>query len=206
MGSFACFYDKYWTALFQDSRVTNGMTSNLLDEYRKKVDALADYDFSLYNIYTIQLEMSKSLTKGIEDCIIELFDELSYQYSYTNEFSENIQFYNGWKTNKCWIINKKVILPFCDAWSFMGRYDQASYKVFKKLSDIEKALDYLNGSVSNERALQESLRAAKKENQTKKIPKTKWHIIPVHKNSKLLQEKRLQRIVRTSIAQEVLEA
>ena len=51
------------------------MTSNLLDEYRKKVDALADYDFSLYNIYTIQLEMSKNLTKWIEDCIIGLFDE-----------------------------------------------------------------------------------------------------------------------------------
>ena len=84
--------NKYWTALFQDSRVTNGMTSNLLDEYRKKVDALADYDFSLYNIYTIQLEMSKSLTKGIEDCIIELFDELSYQYSYTNEFSNIFRF------------------------------------------------------------------------------------------------------------------
>ena len=52
----------------------------------------------------------------------------------------------------------------------MGRYDPASYEVLKKLSDIEKALDYLNGSVSNERALQESLRAAEKENQTKKIP------------------------------------
>lgn len=162
--------NKYWTALFQDSRFTNGMTSNLLDEYHKKVITLADYDFSLYNIYTIQLEMSKNLTKGIEDCIIGLFDELSYQYSYTNEFSKNIQFYNGWKTNKCWIINKKVILPFYDAWSFVGRYDPASYKVFKKLSDIEKALDYLNGNASNEGALQEQLRAARKANQTKKIP------------------------------------
>ena len=47
---------------------------------------------------------------------------------------------------------------------------QSSYKVFKKLSDIEKALDYLNGSVSNEEELQESLRAAEKENQTNKIP------------------------------------
>ena len=146
------------------------MTSSLLDEYRKKVDALADYDFSLYNIYTIQLEMSKNLTKGIEDCIIGLFDELSYQYSYTNEFSKNIHYYNGWKTNKCWIINKKVILPFYDAWSFMGRYYPASYKVLEKLSDIEKALAYLHGSVSDEKALQDRLRAAERANQTKKIP------------------------------------
>lgn len=29
--------------------------------------------------------MSRNLAKGIEDCIIELFDELSYQYAYYNE-------------------------------------------------------------------------------------------------------------------------
>ena len=52
----------------------------------------------------------------------------------------------------------------------MGRYDPASYKVLKKLSDMEKALDYLNGSVSNEGALQDRLREARKTNQTKKIP------------------------------------
>ena len=44
----------------------------------------------------------------------------------------------------------------------MGRYDPASYKVLKKLSDMEKALDYLNGSVSNEGALQDRLREARK--------------------------------------------
>lgn len=162
--------NKYWTALFQDVRFTNGMTSNLLDEYRKKVNNLSEYDFSLYNIYTIQLEMSKSLTKGIEDCIIDLFDELSHQYSFNSEFSKNIHYFNGWKTNKCWIINKKVILPFYNAWNFMDRYDPDSYELLKKLSDIEKALDYLNGSVSDEEGLRERLRTAEKANQTRKIP------------------------------------
>ena len=98
-----------------------------------------------------------------------LFDELSYQYSFNSEFGKNIHYYNGWKTNKCWIINKKVILPFYDAWNFMGRYDPV-YKVAQKLSDIEKALDYLNGSVSDEEGLRERLKVAEKANQTRKIP------------------------------------
>ena len=54
--------------------------------------------------------MSKNLVRGIEDCIIELFDKLSHQYTYSDEFSNNIHYYNGWKTNKAWYINKKVIL------------------------------------------------------------------------------------------------
>lgn len=51
----------------------------------------------------------------------------------------------------------------------MGRYDPV-YKVAQKLSDIEKALDYLNGSVSDEEGLRERLKVAEKANQTRKIP------------------------------------
>lgn len=165
-----CVRNKYWVALFKDERFTKGMTSNLLDDYRKKVDKLSEYDFSLYNIYSIQLEMSKHMVQGIEECIIKLFDELSYQYSYNDELNNNIHYFNGWKTNKCWIINKKVILPFYSAWGWNNRFYPTCYKMVEKLTDIEKALDYLNGSVSNERALQDSLRAAERANQTKKIP------------------------------------
>ena len=161
---------KYWNALFQDVRFTGNMTTNLLDSYRKKVDELSEYDFSLYNIYSLQLEMSKNLTEGIEECIIKLFDELSYQYSYSSEYGNNVHYYNGWKTNKCWIINKKVILPFYNAWDYFGNFRPNSYDVMKKLSDIEKALDYLNGIVSNEKVLQDRLQAAERANQTKKIP------------------------------------
>ena len=44
--------------------------------------------------------MSRNLVKGVEDCIIKLFDELFYQHSYDNDLSKNIHYYNGWKTNK----------------------------------------------------------------------------------------------------------
>lgn len=76
---------KYWTALFSNSRFTGNMTSNLADRYRNQVAELTNYNFSEYNIRTIQVEMSKNLVKGIEDCIIELFDKLSHQYAYSDE-------------------------------------------------------------------------------------------------------------------------
>lgn len=44
---------KYWNALFQDVRFVGNMPTNLLDNYRKKVAELAEYDFSLYNIYSL---------------------------------------------------------------------------------------------------------------------------------------------------------
>ena len=53
---------KYWSRLFNDRRFTANMTSNLRDEYRSMVHELADYDFSFYNIKTIQDMTSPSTT------------------------------------------------------------------------------------------------------------------------------------------------
>ena len=162
---------KYWTSIFNDSRFTGHMTSNLLSEYRTQINKLADYDFSYFNIKTIQADIAKKLVKGVEECIVKLFDELSFQYSYSDELGRNIHYYNGWKTNKAWIINKKVILPWMNAWGrYNGSYDPASYEIIVKLADIEKALDYLSGSSGNERGIRETLHEAKKIGQTKKIP------------------------------------
>lgn len=162
---------KYWTSIFNDSRFTGHMTSNLLSEYRTQINKLADYDFSYFNIKTIQTDIAKKLVKGVEECIVKLFDELSFQYSYSDELGRNIHYYNGWKTNKAWIINKKVILPWMNAWGrYNGSYDPASYEIIKKLADIEKALDYLSGSSGNERGIRETLHEAEKIGQTKKIP------------------------------------
>lgn len=162
---------KYWTSIFNDSRFTGHMTSNLLSEYRTQIDKLADYDFSCFNIKTIQADIAIKLVKGVEECIVKLFDELSFQYSYSDELGRNIHYYNGWKTNKAWINNKKVILPWMNAWGrFNGLYDPASYEIIEKLADIEKTLDYLSGSSGNERGIHETLHEAEKIGQTKKIP------------------------------------
>ena len=81
---------KYWNALFRNRKFTGKMTSNLSRKYYSQVEELANYDFSTYNIRCIQEEMSRSLVKGIEDCIIELFDKLSHQYAYSDELQNNI--------------------------------------------------------------------------------------------------------------------
>lgn len=160
---------KYWTTLFEDERFVKGMTSNFREDYRSKVQKLSEYDFSLFNIYSIQLDMSKHMVRGIEECIIKLFDELTHQYSY-NEYSKNTHYFNGWTTNKCWIINKKVVLPFFKAWNFLDKFSPTDIYIEQKLADMEKALDYLNGSVSDTTILYGRLREAELMGRTKKIP------------------------------------
>jgi len=171
---------KYWNALFSNPKFTGKMTSNLKSQYHSKVSELADYDFSYYNIKCIQLEMSQSLIRGIEDCIVELFDKLSHQYAYIDELNNNIHYYNGWKTNKAWYINKKVILPYMNAFnSWSGKFDP-DYRVRGQLMDIEKALNYLDGGLTESRNMGIWLDHAAKTGQTKKI-QLKYFMVTFYK-------------------------
>lgn len=160
---------KYWTALFDNKRFTGQLTGNLQRDFYNKVEELNDYEFSLYNICQLKIEMQKNVVKGIEDTIIELFDELSCKYSYLDETSKNIHYYNGWKTNQSWIINKKVIIPLCAYNKFWGRYEPSDYKIVDKLQDIEKCFNYLDGGLTEAVDLEESLKFAEEYGETKDI-------------------------------------
>lgn len=159
---------KYWEMLFNSPKITGAMASRQRSEYLSRVSELSEYDFSYYNIKTLQEEMSRGIVRGIEDCIIGLFDELSSQYAWYDT-SANIHYYNGWKTNKAWIINKKVILPI-NAFSWYDKRYDPCYTVREKLADIEKALNYLDGGLTDGISLNTALTASKNAGQTRKIP------------------------------------
>ena len=140
-----CVRMKYWRTLFMDERFTGAMTSNQRSEYEEKVCDLVNFDFCMSNIKELQMQMCKNLVSGIEDTIMKLFDDLSYQYSWNPEFGNNIHYYNGWSTNKAWFVNSKVILPmkvYDDIWKKMKI---SGYDIVKILYDMEKAFNYLAG-------------------------------------------------------------
>jgi hypothetical protein len=159
---------KYWTALFNNPQFMGLLTSNLQEMYRNRVSKLSEYDFSYYNILTIKQEMSKNMVIGVEDTILKLFEELSNKYSWFDETSKNIHYYNGWKTNKSYIINKRVIIPLC-AWDDIFGKMNYSYTVENKLGDIEKVFNYLDDGTTEEIEMTQVLQAAEKNRETKKI-------------------------------------
>ena len=163
---------KYWSALFENKKFIGQLTNNLQRDFYNKVEELSNYDFSLYNIYQLKIDMQKKVVKGSEDTIIQLFDELSYKYHWFDETSKNIHYYNGWKTNKGWIINKKVIIPlngFYDLSYSWGGFRPSRHDVVSKLQDIEKCFNYLDGGLTEAVNLEESLKFAEEYGETKDI-------------------------------------
>ena len=163
---------KYWDALFTNKEFVGQLTTNLREKYRNAVGKMSAYDFTLFNIKQVMIQMNAEMGQGIQDTIVKLFDRMTEAHSWYPECEKNTHYFNGWKTNKVHKINSKVILPvngmFADiSWHkkpFNIRNAEAT------IADIEKVFDYLDGNMTAPVDLHGVLERACEEEQTKNIP------------------------------------
>ncbi len=160
---------KYWDTLFLSKQFTSQFTKNLLETCQKDVDRLKDYDFNAFNIAEIKINLINKLTKATEDTIIKLFEEFSNKHHWYDEMSQNIHYYNGWRTNKAWVVGKKIIIP-CNLY-----FEITSKRFFEwsgplaEMADIEKTMNYLSNKPKPETPMVDALRSAHTANKTKNI-------------------------------------
>lgn len=174
---------KYWRAIFQSPIFTKQLTGNLQRELHARVNEMADYDFSVYNILTLLIKMNNKIGQGIEDTIVSLFD--SWTARTWNEDSPNRHYYNGWKTNDCFRIGKKVIIPFYvfDDWHWSDKgFDY--WKAVELFSDIEKVFDFLDAGHTEWHGLSidETMNKARNDQVFKKLD-TKYFTITMYKKN-----------------------
>ncbi|MPN02864.1 hypothetical protein SDC9_150085 [bioreactor metagenome] len=98
-----------------------------------------------------------------------------------DETSKNIHYYNGWKTNKSWFINKKVIilLDGFNRW-FDRRFQCSSYDIINKITDFEKVFNYVDDGETDHINLKHALESAERRGQTRKI-NTKYFTLTFYK-------------------------
>lgn len=145
---------KYWEAFFARPEICKKMTGEMQSEFYSRLGELKKIEFNLDNIYELQIRMTKDTIGSIENAIMELFHEFARDHAWYPECAKNIHhYYNGWATNKCGVINKKVIIPldgFRDSWDRRGgRVLDLDYRPRRKLADIEKVFSYLDTGITD---------------------------------------------------------
>ena len=162
---------KYWGALFTKKEFTGQLTSNLREKYQGMVDKMQNYDFTLFNIRQIMVEMNAEMQQGVQETIVALFDRMTERHSWYPECEKNIHYYSGWKTNKAHKINSKVILPVNGMFSsYSWEKDAFSlHNAYSTISDIEKVFEYLDGNMSAHVDLRGALEQAQAIGKTKNI-------------------------------------
>jgi hypothetical protein len=84
--------------------------------------------------------------------VVEVFDKMTRKYAWGEDLeNQNIHYFNGWKTNHAYRLNKKVILPiYCgsfDTGPFRNWNDskwELSYSAIPELDDIDKVMNYFD--------------------------------------------------------------
>lgn len=173
---------KYWTSLLNNEKFTGMLTKNLKDKYSSMISKFAEYDFTMFNIQALMNDMNSGLRDGIEKTILDLFDKMSAKFAYIPEMESNIHLYNGWKTNKAHKVGKKVILPCNGAFSDW-KWDKNPLNVYncvELLSDMQKALNYLDGGQADDINLNVAITKARDECNYKKID-TKYFYVTFYK-------------------------
>ena len=175
---------KYWYKLFRSPQFIGRLTSDLQHQYLSRVNELISYDFSYWNIKTLQADIAKHIVIGVEEAIIKLFDELSHKHYWDEDgVSGNIHYYNGWKTNSAYKINKKVIIPLqaFRRWNARDNWDYYPMRDgYGVLSDIERVLNYLDNGETPEVDLENTLRAVQSTGQSQNI-ECKYFIVTFYK-------------------------
>lgn len=169
---------KYWRAIFQQPVIVDKLTGNLQQELYDNVQRLKDYEFSAYNILSLIIKMNGRILTGVDETIIALFDD--WTRSYWHEESPNRHYYNGWRTNDCFKVGKKVIIPFYGAYDSWDKKFRA-YNVLQKFRDIEKVFDFLDsGRTDWHGTIDAAFKKAEAEQLTKNID-TKYFTVTIFK-------------------------
>ena len=171
----------YWQELFNIPYLRERMTSEMQKQYGSLIDEMRDYEFSKFNIRQVIQRIMSQITVGVEEAIVKCFEKLSNEHTYNENLpNDNIHYYNGWKTNKAHYVNMTCIIPtwgcFATAYrenswgQFTGSYIAISpSSCFNVLSDLEKALNYLDNGETSDIDLMAQLEAAKNADRNRNI-------------------------------------
>lgn len=135
--------EKYWELLIYNPEFAAQYTSNIQAALHAKLKELRGFDFNLFNIQALQIELASQIAEGAESAILALFDKMSAQHSWYPETKNNTHYFDGWATTKAHFVNKKVIIPTWGLRAGISEAQRLNWETPRELMDIVRVFNYL---------------------------------------------------------------
>ena len=140
---------EYWKKILELKDVKSRMTEKKIIEFNEAIDIQADMEFTEKNIRAFILQLIGNYENILKGAVLEVFDTMSHKHHY-DETSGNIHYFNGWKTNKSYFVNKKVILPARNSYYTNPFYEfggglRLDGRTARFLNDIDIVMNYFTG-------------------------------------------------------------
>ena len=120
---------RYWLRALKSSTFRKYLTQEVMQKVLETIEKQSEIEFTLKNILEIKSVLMDYFVDNLEAATINIFDKLT-KCNY-NDYSANIHYYSGWKTNKGSRLNKKIIVP-------------QFYRKREIAEELEKVLNYFD--------------------------------------------------------------
>lgn len=154
----------FWRRTLDIPQVTKRMTAQRREDFEAQLTKRCNMDFTENNIRQFILNLIDTYEEHLFKAVVALFDKMTIAHCWDDGLiTENIHYYNGWKTNKAFKVNKKVILPIYGHYSrsafvddYSGKWKlnySAGEELFRDLDVVMNYFDSLNDYQSCRSAL-----------------------------------------------------
>lgn len=139
----------YWRKVLLLDKVREKMTVKKRKEFEKALQDNSFMDFTESNIRQFILNLINSYEDILTEATIELFDRMTRKHAWDEDLhNKNTHYFDGWKTNNAFMVNKKVIVPFFYQeafWDDIMKNWRLGWRVHEELDDIDKVMNYFDG-------------------------------------------------------------
>ena len=144
---------EYWNKVLELDCLYKYVCSNDKKEIQYRFDRLKEMEVNENNIRQFIVNIINHYPQIVKKNIVKMFQSLTKyalndRYRDRQEYLKSIHYFNGWKTNKAYKINKKVIIPmylYDSSWGKMELNWYQHERYFNLFNDLEKVLMFVSG-------------------------------------------------------------
>lgn len=130
---------RFWNTLFQKTKIGQKTTSDFQKKFSEFSRNQAAMAFTEENILEVLGLFYLNQNKIFQECLLQIFDTA------TEYHEKNKVHIEGWKTNKSYRVNKRIIIPWGVSYEALWGFRIGYGKCESFLNDLDKVLCWLSG-------------------------------------------------------------
>lgn len=134
---------KSWSYIIDKMGVRSMVTSGMLEDINKFVEIQNNIPFTMKNVYHMINMIIQTRQQNFDKALVKVIDDFT-RYTHENRFEVE-----GWKTNECHMLGKKIIIEHMCKPNYhntgveIGDYD--TRRRAERMDDLSKVISYLKG-------------------------------------------------------------
>jgi len=130
----------YWKLILGTREFTDMLTNKGRRDLEKKLYDASNLEITEENVILLLQSVIENKTDMLKETLVDMFMKLTSEHM--NDFSRNVHYFNGWKTNDAFSVKPKVILSRYEVY---GSYHSSSWSEYSNSWSYDSNLrDYMN--------------------------------------------------------------